>query len=174
MGKKDKRTAFENTIFDIRRTMPFFEGVSNTHQLGKTFNDDFITAEQKKRDEQITLLLQHYVDNYNEKRKSNSVYKKIILGICGLIIVTFSIAFMILLFKVNQMSDLQVNNVVALITVSITYLSLIIGLLTIITKYVFPRNEEEYITRIVESIQRNDLKNKKANIGIGTRNESEC
>lgn len=36
----------------------------------------------------------------------------------------------------------------------------------IITKYVFPVNDEEYITRIVEIIQNNDLENKKENIRI--------
>lgn len=40
----------------------------------------------------------------------------------------------------------------------------------IITKYVFPQNEEEYITHIVKSIQDNDLKNKKANIKSSKRN----
>lgn len=48
----------------------------------------------------------------------------------------------------------------------ITFLTLIVGVLTIITKYVFPENEEEYITRIVEIIQRNDLENKKENIKV--------
>lgn len=65
---------------------------------------------------------------------------------------------------------MQVNNVVSLITVCITYLSLVIGILKIITKYVFPQKEEEYITRIVEMIQQNDLKNKKANIKSSKKN----
>ena len=39
-------------------------------------------------------------------------------------------------------------------------------LLQTITKYIFPENEEEYITRIVEMIQNNDLENKKENIRV--------
>lgn len=38
------------------------------------------------------------------------------------------------------------------------------GILQTITKYVFQEKEEEYITRIVEIIQNNDLENKKENI----------
>lgn len=34
--------------------------------------------------------------------------------------------------------------------------------------YVFPEKEEEYITRIVEIIQRNDLDNKRENIKAQT------
>ena len=51
-----------------------------------------------------------------------------------------------------------------MIAVCITFLSSVIGILTIITKYVFPEKEEEYITRIVEIIQTNDLENKRENI----------
>lgn len=39
-------------------------------------------------------------------------------------------------------------------------------LLKIITKDVFPVNDEEHITRIVELIQNNDLENKKENIRV--------
>ena len=49
-------------------------------------------------------------------------------------------------------------------SVCLTFLTLIVGILKIITKYVFPVNDEEYITRIVELIQNNDLENKKENI----------
>ena len=54
-----------------------------------------------------------------------------------------------------------IGNVAKLISVCVTFLTLIVGIMTIITKYVFPENEEEYITRIVEIIQNNDLEHKK-------------
>lgn len=50
-----------------------------------------------------------------------------------------------------------------IITASVSFISLVIGLLTIITKYFFPENDEQYITKIVETIQQNDLENKKEN-----------
>lgn len=49
----------------------------------------------------------------------------------------------------------------------ITYLTLVIGILKIITEYVFPQKEEEYVTRIVKAIQKNDLKNKIENMKHG-------
>ena len=48
-------------------------------------------------------------------------------------------------------------------TACVSFISLIIGLLTIITKYFFPENDEQYITAIVEAIQKNDLENKREN-----------
>lgn len=50
---------------------------------------------------------------------------------------------------------------------------MIIGILTIIAKYVFPEKEEEYITRIVEIIQNNDLENKKENIAAQLKSSRE-
>lgn len=52
---------------------------------------------------------------------------------------------------------------VSFITTCVSFITLIIGLLTIVTKYFFPENDEQYITTIVEAIQKNDLENKREN-----------
>lgn len=77
---------------------------------------------------------------------------------------SFFCSFDFLSLKVlNVDSELDIQDVVAFITACISFISLIIGLLTIITKYFFPENDEQYITTIVESIQKNDLENKREN-----------
>ncbi len=60
--------------------------------------------------------------------------------------------------------DVSVSAVVQLVSVCITFVGVIVGILKTITRYLFPENEEQYITHIVELIQRNDLENKKENI----------
>lgn len=165
MAKKRGRKAYEDTVLDIGDVMPFFSGVSSSRQLEKTFYDAYLTEGQKKRDREITKLFTYYVASYNEKRTSNPKYKNIILGICCTIVVVFSGVFLYLLLHVaGTINTIRVNNVVALITVCITYLTLVIGILKIITEYVFPQKEEEYVTRIVKAIQKNDLKNKIENM----------
>ena len=64
----------------------------------------------------------------------------------------------------KEQEAVSVEMVVSLITVCVSYLTLVFGLLTIITKYVFPEKEEEYITAIVKLIQKNDLENKRENM----------
>ena len=167
MAAKNKRKNFEDTASDIGKNITFFSGIDNARQLSNAYDDNFVTEEQKHRDEQITNLLKYYVEAYKEKQKSNKRYKNIILGICAFIILAFSVLFILLLVEVSgEINTIKTNNIIALVSVCITYLTLVIGILKIITKYVFPQKEEEYITRIVELIQRNDLKNKKANISI--------
>ena len=63
----------------------------------------------------------------------------------------------------NSQSQIEVPDVVSFATACISFITLIIGLLTIITKYFFPENDEQYITAIVEAIQKNDLENKREN-----------
>lgn len=94
-----------------------------------------------------------------------------------MIISVFSGLLVVLSLKVlNTDSEIQVQEVVAFVTACISFISLIISLLTIITKYFFPENDEQYITTIVEAIQKNDLENKRENarhIPDSTDNTSE-
>ena len=140
----------------------FFSRAETEEELD--YKDPFVTKEQKKRDEHITRLLDEYVSFYESKVKHSKVCRYIILIPCVLIILAFSGLLIFLSLKVlNVDSDLKIQDVVAFITACISFFSLIIGLLTIITKYFFPENDEQYITQIVESIQKNDLENKREN-----------
>lgn len=71
-------------------------------------------------------------------------------------------------------NELKVQSLVAFVTACISFISLIIGLLTIITKYFFPENDEQYITTIVESIQKNDLENKRENARYKNGMPADC
>ncbi len=84
----------------------------------------------------------------------------------------FSILFIGLINSVILYpTKVSTDNVVSLITVGNTYITLVISILKIIINYVFPQKEEEYITRIVEMIQANDLDNTKENISAINRTE---
>lgn len=140
----------------------FFSKADNEDEL--SYKDPFVTKEQKDRDQQITRLLKEYVSFYESKVKHSKICRYIILIPCVVIIVVFSVLLIILSLKVMSMDkELEVQDLIAFVTACISFISLIIGLLTIITKYFFPENDEQYITTIVESIQRNDLENKREN-----------
>lgn len=129
------------------------------------FADNYQTREQKARDCEITKLLRQYVLSYSEKVKKQKTYRAVLLILCSSIIALFSIAFLALLmyFGFNS-SSLNTTGTVGLISVCVTFLTSILGLAQIITKYCFPENDEEYISKIVETIQANDFQNKLANM----------
>lgn len=134
--------------------------VRNEKNLG--FRDKYATNEQNARDKQITRLLTAYVDTYENKTGKNKEYRSNILWTCITITVLFALVLALLPFQVLG-GEMETGDVVSFATACVSFLTLIVGLLHIVTKYVFPENDEEYITRIVEMIQTNDLKNKREN-----------
>lgn len=165
----DKQKDFEKIVSEILDSVDMFQSVNNDDEMREAYVDEFTTDQQKKRDKKITELLNQYVDAYCYKNKSNKWYKRILVGMCIVIVFAFSVIFAILLFQINgSNNDMPLEGMIKLITVCITFLALIVSILKIIAKYVFPENDEEYITRIVEIIQNNDLENKKENIKVNT------
>ena len=157
---EDKDKDKEKKINDFLKSI-LISPASTEEEL---YKDPFITPEQKKRDEQITRLLTAYVDSYEKKVNSSMWYRVIILVVCISVVIAFACALRYFAIRVaNWENELQISNLVAFVTACISFVSLIIGLLTIITKYFFPENDEQYITQIVESIQKNDLENKREN-----------
>lgn len=143
--------------------------VHTEQEMEKPYIDEYTTEQQQKRDKSITLLLDYYVDAYRDKVKFNKWYKAILFGFCIAILFAFAIIFAFFIIKYPDFEDnSSVRAIVQLISVCVTFLTLIVGILKIITKYVFPAHDEEYITRIVEIIQNNDLKNKRENIKVKT------
>ena len=133
----------QDDFYKFLRTS-LFSRAENEDELG--YKDPFVTKEQKRRDEDITTLLDQYVSFYECKVKHSKICRYIILIPCVAIIAAFSVLLIVLSLKVlNIDSDLKIQDLVAFITACISFISLIIGLLTIITKYFFPENDEQYI-----------------------------
>lgn len=172
MNQKD---VFLNELDSIADSLTFFRPVDNDNDMNKAYVDTYATRQQKSRDRKITELLSTYVDTYNYKSKSNKWYKGILFFICIGILLAFCMSFIVFIRNVDFNGEANsIPEVIQFISVCVTFLGLIVGLLQIITKYVFPENEEEYITRIVELIQNNDLENKKENIKVHVKaNNSE-
>lgn len=160
---------YQRTFSQIVKSLNRIKIINDEEEISNTYVDEFTTEQQRARDKRITILLQLYVEAYKYKNKSNKWYKGILFFVCILILLIFSVALIVLVFKFNGSTNTKsIESVVKLITACVTFLTLIVGILKIITKYVSPANDEEYITRIVELIQNNDLENKKENIRVRT------
>ena len=128
------------------------------------FNDKLVTEEQKQRDTEVTRLLAAYVKTYENKIERNSHKQDILFYTCLAIIGIFTIVFVAaIIVAFLRITSVSYTGLATIITASVSFIALVIGLLTIITKYFFPENDEQYITTIVETIQQNDLENKREN-----------
>ena len=150
----NEEATLDKEIASFIDMVSFYE-TKNASDLEWGYKDPYVTQEQQNRDEQITELLTQYVQCYRNKVKQTRVYRWIIIIPSIAIIVSFAAVLIYFVCKIaNSGKDLDMSNLVAFITSCISFVSLVIGLLKIITKYFFPENEEQYITTIVESIQK--------------------
>ena len=148
-----------------RTDMNTFEEFNNIpNDTVSAFNDKFITEEQKQRDTEVTKLLAAYVKTYEKKTERNARKQDILFYSCLAIIGIFTIVFVAaIIVAFLRITSVSYTGLATIITASVSFIALVIGLLTIITKYFFPGNDEQYITTIVETIQQNDLENKREN-----------
>ncbi len=107
-----------------------------------------------KREDAITELLSECVELYKGKMKSNKWYRLVLFSICIIIIVACTFFFGCLIVSlINNDNTEGIQNVISLITVCGSFLSLVFGILQIITKYVFPENDEDFIAKVAEIAQ---------------------
>lgn len=125
-----------------------------------SYQDPFQTEEQLARDKTITEILNAYYNSYKKKQKVKSNCQCIIVIICFVFALASIICLMTLCLSFAKyparFNDL--NSVVALVGSLISFSGLVFGLITVITKFAFPENDEVYITEIVKAIQENDYK----------------
>lgn len=117
--------------------------------------------EQKKRAEQVTLLLQNYTTQQSKRNDYKETAKpKIVRFLLSLIgVFAFAMVVAVVLGIVHGVDSLTLG---ALVAGCVTFLGSIITVLVIIVKYLFPENEEANFNDLVKSIIANDTERMKS------------
>lgn len=151
---KEKQTSNEQMLKEIKDIRVSADDSFSSYQ------DPYQTEEQLKRDSTITKLLTEYYEAYVRKGKMRMYLQQGIWGLCAVFVMGSIIALLYLTQKVvfhsDELSDL--NAIVGFVTAFVSFAGLVFGLMTIITRFAFPENDEQYITDIVKAIQDNDYK----------------
>lgn len=151
---KEKQTSNEQMLKEIKDIRVSADDSFSSYQ------DPYQTEEQLKRDSTITKLLTEYYEAYVRKGKMRMYLQQGIWGLCAVFVMGSIIALLFLTQKVvfhsEELSDL--NAIVGFVTAFVSFAGLVFGLMTIITRFAFPENDEQYITDIVKAIQDNDYK----------------
>lgn len=160
----DHRT-IQSILSDISSNVTEITQTDNDEELEQAYKDSFTTEQQKIRDKEVTKLLKYYTSEYKLKTKMNKWFKILLFALSCIILCVFSCIFVYLLMNMYKIDNKNtIAGIVQTVSVCVTFLTMVVGILKIITKYVFSDKDEEYITKIVEIIQNNDLENKKENI----------
>ncbi len=131
---------------------------SGTLESDAELTDYYQSEERKKRSRSISEILSSYKASYQNKIEFQQKYRRYLFWGCSSVVVAFALAILLILgYTILNAEKMDMSNVVALIAANLSLVVSIIELVRIITKYCFPENDEEYIVKIVESVQANDL-----------------
>lgn len=170
MGKREKvsidiedNSIYTEILKDVLVSNKFESTPDETTLQKDTYFDKYQTAQQQERDEKITKLLSAYENNYESKVKWNTGYRlAFVIVSLSLTVLLFLIVGYCVIYSISR----GIYNISLIVGSFVSLIGLPIGILKIIAEYIFPKEEEQYITQIVQSIQNNDLENKKTNIDL--------
>ena len=112
----------------------------------------------KERTQTITEILQLYRLTCAEKFSFQVQYRPRIFWGCSTIITLFTLSILgMLCYTICNSSSLELPNIITIITIIVSLIISILELVHTIVKYCFPEKDDEYIVKIVETIQSNDL-----------------
>ena len=104
----------------------------------------------------LTSLLSNYITQREKRVKTNHTFKNIIfwvfIAILCIMVITTAIVAIVALRRDS------VKNIVALISVLLTFLSSLIIIFEIISKYLFPADEEKDTIEMIRTVIENDIK----------------
>jgi len=165
-GLSDKFDLNKPVIVDEDTTEiePSSKGKNARQQIQVTHIPDNLTDEQFERDKQTTKLYEQFVKSHRNKQKFIRSSKKLILYFCLGWVTALIIACVVFPIYVLSRPVISQYDIISLISTIVPLIGAILGTLNIVTKYVFPKSEERYITKLVRLIHKNDLKNKRVNI----------
>ncbi|MCM1055482.1 MAG: hypothetical protein NC394_08175 [Bacteroides sp.] len=115
-----------------------------------------VHTEFANRNTKLTDLLEDYIVQRRKRVTTNNKLKKIIFWvfIALLVILTLTVA----IFIICNRSIETVPAMVSLISVSLTYLGSLIAVFEIMSRYLFPIDEEKDAINMIQTVINNDVK----------------
>lgn len=159
MGLKHNDDEFFNKLLGTgRRTSKSDEdevGLVSDDQL----TDNYMSEHEKQHSQSITNILKDYEYSYRNKINFQKLYRKVLFWGCSILIMLFaSVSIWSLYYGVVHANALKIEGMATIIAAVISLIVSTLKLVHVITKYCFPEKDDEYILKIIDSVQKNDLK----------------
>lgn len=141
----------------------YLKGVrSNVEKLDDDkLNTSFQNPREVERDSAVTKLLASYVDTYEKRQTDNRGFRQKMFWLCFFAVSALTLAIVFSIVYLLVWTERSITDIVALVTACVAAIGSLAFLLEIIAKYVFPSNEEEHISQMVQAVQKNDLEERK-------------
>lgn len=138
------------------------ELLSSDYDSQPTKNEEYaeqlmkVHAQFAKRNGKLTDLLDDFIQQRRDRVKTNKTFKNIIFWffVCLLGLLTIGVVVFIICNRTSE----SVAGMISLISVLATYLASLIAVFEIISKYLFPLDEEKDTISMIQTVINNDVK----------------
>lgn len=115
-----------------------------------------VHAQFVKRNGSLTELLDDYITQRRNRVKTNNFLKNIIFWFFIALLGVLTIA--VVIFIICNRNSNSIPSMVSLLSVSVTYLASLIAVFEIMSKYLFPIDEEKDTINMIQTVINNDVK----------------
>lgn len=121
--------------------------------------DNSLYGEREKRSKLVTEILCKYKESFANKVDDTPKFRRVLLYSTLGIMFGLTACFILYSLKIMFMqTEMKTTQFASFASASVTMLGTVFGLLTIITNYFFPKDDEQYLATIVQAVQENDFR----------------
>lgn len=154
----------ENTKYNDRQYQYYLSELLNTHYDNMSTDNmqmaRWLLRFRKnllKRDQQLTNLLEKYIEQCIKRVSTNNFFKKMIFWIFITLLVALTVAVVAVFWK-TDINNMDISSVIALLSIAGTYLGSLISIFRIMSKYLFPIDELKDSIEMIKVLTDKDIR----------------
>ena len=150
----DDKKLFKQTLIDLLMSNYDTKPTENDQYAEQLLN---VHAQFVQRNSTLADLLKNYQEQREERVNTNNKLKNFIFWFFVTMLGFLTITVIIVFIK-TDLNETDVSSVVALFSVVITYIGSLLAIFEIMSKYLFPADEEKDTISMIKTVIDNDLK----------------
>lgn len=150
----DKQALFDLVLSELLNSDYDNQNTKNESYARQLIN---VHTEFVNRNRKLTTLLDKYIAQREERVNINKKFKCVLFFLFVLSFLALTITI-IVIFAKTDINNSNASSTISLISVAVTYLGSIMIIFEIISKYLFPTDEEKDMISMIKTVIDNDVK----------------
>ncbi len=148
----DNRTSYKDVLWELLTSK--FDGKPTKNE---EYAEQLMSVHSQfvNRNAKLSELLEDYIEQRRERVKTNNFLKKFIFWFFMVLLAALTIA--VVAFIICNRDKDSIPAMVSLLSVSVTYLASLIAVIEIMSKYLFPIDEEKDTISMIQAVINNDV-----------------
>ena len=145
---------FRNVLLDL---------ITSNYDSRPTKNEKYaeqlvnVHVEFVNRNKKLSSLLEDYITDRKKRVDTNTFLKKFLFW-CFVVLLLSLTAVVVITFISVDINEIDITSLASLFTVAVTYLASLISIFQIMSKYLFPIDEEKDTIEMIKTVVGNDIR----------------